>query len=267
MAAMRLRQPLAQAWYQACCVWKAIFLREALVRLFGARAAWVWLVLEPLMHVLWLVAIFTAVRVQHVGGIHTALWIALGMLVFMTFRRTLVQVQNAVDANQALFIYRQVQPADVALVRAVFEAVSMLVIAVAMLALGALVGWVAWPAQWLLVLQAFGLVWLCGWGLGMVFCVWIKLVPDTARVVNFLLMPLMMVSGVMVPLSMVSEPYLGWLLLNPVAHAIELARSGFAPYYHSVSGASLPYLYGCALVLVFSGLVLFRRFNERLVMQ
>lgn len=225
------------------------------------------MVLEPVVHVLWLIAIFTAVRVSHVGGIHTALWVALGMLVFMTFKRTLVQVQNAVDANSALFTYRQVQPADVALVRAVFEAVCMVVITSVMLFIGGLLGWVQWPMHLLYVLEAFFLAWLCALGLGMFFGVLIKLMPETARIVNFLLMPLMMVSGVMFPLSMVSEPYLSWLLLNPLAHAIELARLGSAPYYHSVSGVSEWYLGGCAVTLLFLGLAMFRRFNERLVMQ
>jgi capsular polysaccharide transport system permease protein len=31
-------------------VWKAMFLREALRRLFGARAAWMWVFLEPVYH-------------------------------------------------------------------------------------------------------------------------------------------------------------------------------------------------------------------------
>ena len=258
---------LALAWRQAGYVWKAIFLREALVRLFGSRAAWVWMVLEPVVHVLWLILIFSAVRVQHIGGIDSALWLALGMLVFMTFKRTLVQVQNAVEANSALFTYRQVQPADVALVRAVFEGVCMVVIGTVMLFIGGLAGWLSWPGHFLGVLQAALLAWLCAMGLGMVFAVLTKLMPETGRVVNFLLMPLMMISGVMFPLSMVSQPYLQWLLWNPLAHAIELARLGFAPYYHSVAGVSLHYLSACALVLVFLGLAMFRRFKTRLVMQ
>lgn len=258
---------LAAAWRQACYVWKAIFLREALVRLFGSRSAWVWMVLEPVVHVLWLIVIFSAVRVQHIGGIDSALWLTLGMLVFMTFKRTLVQVQNAVEANSALFTYRQVKPADVALVRAVFEGACMVVIAAVMLFIGGLAGWLSWPGHFLGVVQGAVLAWLCAMGLGMVLGVLTKLMPETGRIVNFLLMPLMMISGVMFPLSMVGPPYLDWLLLNPLAHAIELARLGFAPYYHSVAGVSLHYLSGCALVSVFLGMAMFRRFQTRLVMQ
>lgn len=259
-------QPIG-ALQSAMAVWRALFLREAVVRMFGSRLAWVWLVAEPVVNVLWLIAIFTGIRVRHIGGIETALWIAIGMLVFMTFRRTLSQVQNGVSANISLFSYRQVRPGDVILARAVVEGVSMLVISAMVFVLGAIFGWMSWPASVFQVLEAFMLAWLCGLGLGMIFAVLIKLVPEMERIINFIMMPLMMVSGVIFPLSLVQPPYLDWLLLNPLAHAIEAARVGFAPYYHAVNGLDLGYAYACALVLVFTGLALFRRFNERMVTQ
>lgn len=251
----------------ATSVWKALFLREAMVRMFGSRMAWVWLVLEPVVNVLWLILIFSVIRVRHVGGIDTPLWIASGMLVFMTFRRTVAQVQNGVEANSALFAYRQVRPADVVLVRSVVEGVAMLLISAAVFAVGAIVGWMSWPASGWDVLEAFTLAWLCALGLGMIFGVLAKLVPESERIINFIMMPLMMVSGVIFPLSLVQPPYLEWLLLNPIAHAIEASRIGFAPYYHSVAGLDLMYAYQCALVLLFLGFALFRRFNQRLVMK
>lgn len=256
-----------QNFRNAFFVWQGLFLREAMVRMFGTRMAWVWLVLEPMANVLWLVLIFTVVRLRHIGGIETPLWIASGMLVFMTFRRTVSQVQNGVDANNSLFAYRQVRPSDVVLVRAVVEGVTMLLISVAVFFFGTLIGGMSWPANSWDVLEAFALAWMCGLGLGMIFGVLVKLVPETARIINFIMMPLMMVSGVIFPLSMVQAPYLGWLMLNPIAHAVEAARVGFAPYYHAVSGMDLAYAYQCALVLIFLGLALFRRFNQRLVMQ
>ncbi|MDO5691391.1 MAG: ABC transporter permease [Pseudomonadota bacterium] len=251
----------------AKAVWKALFLREAMVRMFGTRMAWAWLVLEPVVHVLMFVLIYNALRLRHLGGIETALWIAVGLLVFLTFRRTLTQVQNGANANISLFAYRQVRPADVVLVRAGFEGVSMLVISCLVFLAGALMGWMAWPASLWKVLEAFTLAWLCAFGLGMAFGVLVKLVPEATHIIGFITMPLMMISGAIFPLAMVQQPYLGWLLLNPLAHAIEAARVGFAPYYHAVPGLDLGYAYGFALVLVFMGLALFRRFEQRLIMQ
>jgi capsular polysaccharide transport system permease protein len=78
-------------------------------------------------------------------------------------------------------------------------------------------------------------------------------------------MPLMLISGVIFPLSAIPYPWREWLMWNPVAHGIEGVRAGISPYYHHVPELNLNYLLGFALVLVFLGLVLQRRFRSRLV--
>jgi capsular polysaccharide transport system permease protein len=92
-------------------------------------------------------------------------------------------------------------------------------------------------------------------------------VPEVGRLVNFVMMPLYLISGVMLPLSAVPLPYRDWLMFNPVAHGLEAARLGFSPYYHAVPELSISYIYGFALVSIFLGLALHRRFALRLERQ
>jgi capsular polysaccharide transport system permease protein len=99
----------------------------------------------------------------------------------------------------------------------------------------------------------------------LVTSVLIELVPELGRVLKLVMMPLMILSGVIIPLSAVPQPYRDWLLLNPVAHGLEAARLGFAPYYHAVPELSVAYIYQFALVSIFLGLALHRRFAMRLV--
>ncbi|MEO8333119.1 MAG: ABC transporter, partial [Gallionella sp.] len=58
-------------------VWKALFLREAVSRLSTGRAAWLWLLLEPVFGIVFLMFIFTALRMHTVGGVSTAVWLML----------------------------------------------------------------------------------------------------------------------------------------------------------------------------------------------
>jgi capsular polysaccharide transport system permease protein len=248
-------------------VWKALFLREALSRLFSGRATWFWLLAEPVFHVTYMLVIFTIIRVRTVGGIDTTLWLMTGMLAFFMFRRTGTQVMNAISANQALFTYRQVKPVDTLLVRGGLEGLLMIVVASILLAGAALFGHSVAPADPLAVIEAFLGLWLVGMGFGLVTSVASELVPELGRVINFVMMPLYMVSGVIFPLSAVPQPYRDWLMLNPVAHGLEAARLGFAPYYHAVPELSIAYIYGFALVSIFLGLALHRRFALRLVTQ
>lgn len=91
--------------------------------------------------------------------------------------------------------------------------------------------------------------------------------PELGRVIQLVMMPLYFISGVMFPVSAVPQPFRDWILLNPVAHGLEAARLGFAPYYHAVPELSVVYLYGFSLVSIFLGLLLYRRFGLRMITQ
>jgi capsular polysaccharide transport system permease protein len=252
------------AWAVTLAVWKAMFLRESLARLFGSRAAWVWALAEPAVHIGYMMVVMGAIRVTHIGGIHTTLWIGIGFLAFFMFRRTGAEGMDAVGDNSALFAYRQVKPVDGVLVRAGLEGFLMVVIGLLVAVAVALSGISVWPDDPLMVAQAFAGLWLVGVGFGLVTSVIKEMVPELGKVIRFFLRPLYLLSGIMFPLSMVPLPYREWLMWNPVAHGIEAARKGFADYYHAVPELSLSYLYAFALVSIFLGLALHRRFQQRL---
>jgi capsular polysaccharide transport system permease protein len=257
------RSPLAVT----ASVWKALFLREALSRLFSRRAMWFWLLAEPIFHVTYLVVLLTVISLRHIGGVDVALWVMVGLLAFFMFRRTASQVSRAIGANLALFTYRQVKPIDTLLVRGLLEGFLMIIITTVLLTCAALAGHSVWPADPLAVVEAFFGLWLVGMGFGLVTSVASELVPEFDRVLNMVMMPIYVVSGVMFPLASIPQPYRDWLLLNPVAHGLEAARLGFASSYHAVPGLSISYIYGFALVSIFLGLALQRRFAARLVTQ
>lgn len=251
-------------WRITWQVWNALLLREALARMFAKRAALVWLLLEPAAHMGFMVFVMSVLRVRHVGGIHTGLWLMTGMLAFFLFRRVATQGAAAVGANQALFTYRQVKPADTVIVRCILEALLMALVSMVLLSGAALLGVPMQVHEPLRVMSALFGLWLLA--LGYAFCVSVatELVPELANIIGMLLMPLYLVSGVIFPLSAVPYPYRTWALYNPVAHGIESVRAGLAPYYHVASELDLGYLYACALVMVFLGLSLQVRHRRRL---
>lgn len=258
-----VRNPLSVS----CAVWRGIFLREALDRLFDMRAAWFWLLAEPVLHIGFIAFVFSTMRVRMIGNVDTAIWISVGMLAFFLFRRTAVQVTHAVDSNRPLFAYRQVKPFDPAIARAVLEALLMMIVSVLILTTSALLGHTSFPSDTLLVMQVVFGLWLFGLGYGLVASVIMDLVPEMKHVLNILMMPLYLISGVIMPMASIPQPYRDILLINPVAHGLELVRLGFFPYYHTVAGLSLVYLYAWAMGSVFFGLILYRRFAHQLVMR
>jgi len=248
-------------------VWKALILREAVSRLSTGRAAWLWLLLEPLVQVVFLLFIFTGFQMRFVGGIDTGLWLMVGMVAFLMFRRTGTQTQNAIDANRGLFTYRQVKPIDTVLARGALEGFLIIVIALVLFGATYLFGMDVAPDNPLLVVEAFLGLWMIGMGFGLITSVVGELIPEVGKISGIVMTPLYFASGTMLPIASIAHPYRDWLLLNPLVHGLDAARLGFAPYYHAVPELSMAYLYGFALASIFVGLALHNRFAERLIEQ
>lgn len=258
---LAIRSPWQVMW----SVWTALFLRESLARLFSKRGAWVWLLLEPVFHVAYLVFIFTVIRVRHVSGFDIGLWIVVGLLAYFTFTWVSGQTANAINANRSLFSYRQVKPLDTVFVRAFLELLLLSVISLILFFIGAMHGYDVLPHDPVEFLAAIFGIWVLAIGWGLVRAVAHDLVPELEIVLDFVMKPLYIISGVMVPLVSISLPYRDWLMYNPVAQGVEAARAGFSGAYHPVEGLSLLYLYAFALTLFFIGLLLARRFSTRLL--
>lgn len=253
------------SWKITLSVWKALLLREAVSRMFGRRAAVLWLFLEPVAGIAFMMFVFTVLRSKHVGGMHTAIWLSAGILGFYMFRRTAGQGTASIGANLALFTYRQVKPVDTIITRCVLEGFILLLISSVIFGVLALLGVSLWVDDLLEVLLALGGLWLLALGWSMCTSVASELLPELGNTLNLLLVPLMLISGVIFPLSAIPYPWLDWLMFNPVAHGVEGVRAGISPYYHHVQGLSLVYLYAWVLVMVFLGLALQVRYRERLV--
>lgn len=245
-------------------VWRALFLREALARMFGRRAALVWLLLEPVVHLAFMVFVFTVLRVRHVGGINTALWLTTGMLAFFLFRRVATQSATAIGSNLALFTYRQVKPVDTVLVRCLLEALIMVLISAIVLAGAALLGVPLQVESPLDVIGAILGLWLLAVGYGLCVSVITELAPEIGNIIGLLMVPLYLVSGVLFAPSSLPHPYREWVMFNPVAHGVEAVREGLASHYHAAPELDLGFLYLCALVLLFVGLALQVRNQHRL---
>ena len=111
-------------------VWKALLLREAVARLSATRTAWLWLILDPVVQVIFLIVLFGFVLQKLIGNIDMGLFITTGVLGFGLARNTAMRIKDAITANDTLLTYRQVLAVDTVLVRAGLEALLFIISAV-----------------------------------------------------------------------------------------------------------------------------------------
>lgn len=248
----------------AVAVWKALLLREAVRRFFGSRASWFWLISSPVIQILFMVTIFAFIRQREVGGMHVAIWLVLGVVVFSLFKRVVTQGMNAISSNRGLFTYPQVKPIDAIFMR-VFLELFITTIVFFVIVLGLLLADIAIiPERFLTIVSAFFAMWLTGVGLALVFSAAVEMVDELSQLINFMMLPLYLASGVIFPIAQIPQPYRDYVLLNPLAHGVEAARAGFSSSYHAFPELDLNYLFSFSMIMLFIGLLLQHYFNRHL---
>jgi capsular polysaccharide transport system permease protein len=256
------------SWQVTRSVWFAMFMREAVTRTTTDRLGWFWMIAEPVA----MIAILVVIRGfidggKLIMGASFIPWMITGMMGFYLVRDGMNRSQGAINANRALFAYRQVQPVDPVLVRVFLEGMLRTFVFLLFVLGGLLLGLDIFPDNALFALFGWISLWTLGLGLGLVISVTGTLVPETAKIINMISFPLLIISGVIMPLHILPHYLLKYLMFNPIAHGLELLRLGFFNSYKVVHGTSEIYLWLCILALNALGLLMQLRFKDRLKAQ
>jgi len=125
---------------QARVIW-ALMLRETLSRYGDYKIGFLWAFIEPLLTVLVLVAIFSAIRNDNPGGMPLIQFMLLGIVSFSIFKDPLMQMTGAISQNKSLLAFPQVTTFDVLISRAFMEVAIAAFVLAFMLAMAHLLGY------------------------------------------------------------------------------------------------------------------------------
>lgn len=254
------------SWQVTKAVWRAMFVREAMVRTTGDRMAWFWMIFEPMAIVMVMVGVRAFARSRmDVNGVEQVPWLMVGMLGFFQFRETMLRAMGAVNANRGLFVFRQVKPVDPVLVRSFVEGALKTFIFLVFIAGAALLGIDLIPDEPILAMALWLAIWLMGTGAGLMVSVGATLIPEIGRVVRILSFPLLLLSGALFPLSALPYEIRSWLMMNPIAHGLELLRAGFFDEYRLLPETDLSFFLYSVIVGLGLGLMLHIRYAKALL--
>lgn len=251
-------------WEMQKAVLFAIFVRELGARFGRFRLGYLWAILEPVA----MVSVLCGVRVlfgnEDIEGLGFPVFFASGVLGYLLFQHIAIGALGAVEANQSLFNYQRVKPADTVLARALLEFVVFLA-TTAVILLG--LAWLGYIFHWrdtVLFFGTLGGLLMLSLGLGFALSVMGPLWQESKKIVPVLLRPMFFISGIFFSANSLPESWKFWAMINPLLHASELLRRAMFLEYTSEEG-SLAYLWMWGLVSMFLGLCLYRVYRVKVV--
>lgn len=242
----------------------ALLLRE-LASMFGkSRGGFMWVLVEPVAHIVVPVVTFGFIRQRMVPGVEYPVFLVYGFLSFLFFKSICLQVLDGVDAAQRLVAYRQVQMLDVFIAKLLaFAAVQTIVFVLVLMGL-ALLGYDVLPARPIELAGVVALTIMLAFGLGLMFAAIVSHIPDVRAVIKILFMPLYFVSGILFPVTRFPDDWVRLLSVNPVLHLVELSRAMALDGFEAMAYLSIVYPVTLAFVSTAIGLMFYRlRFIAR----
>jgi capsular polysaccharide transport system permease protein len=252
-------------WQVQRAVLFALVLREMKARVDGQWVGAIWALFEPLAHVLVILAMIAFLRGRSMPGVEVPVFLAVGMLPYFLYRNLQGRLMEAITANRGLFSYRQVKPLDALASRAAVEVLMSLAIYIVTLGLLGWLGYHVVPRHPLEALGAYALVVLLGTSVGTLFAVLGHERPRVKTFVRLTSMPLYFASGVVIPLNVLPPEKLAWLMLNPLAHIVDLSRWAFVAGHATMPGTNAMYPLVFTVALMALALLVYRANRLRLV--
>lgn len=243
----------------------ALIMREMQTRFGSYRLGYLWAPLEVVLQVVVFLVIFGAVMQRALPGMDYSLFLVAGIIPFFMFQRNATRALGAVDANKGLLMYRSIRHIDIVIARCLLELIiyffSFWLILVVM-------WWffdIAFSLEHLhIVLLGFVGLYLLSFGVALIMMIVGYYGGEISKIISIFFTILYLTSGIIYSIHIVPEPYLGYLLHNPLIHIIELMRHALSPTY-PIHHIDMIYFFKWVLAVNFVGLLTYKAFEKDLI--
>lgn len=236
----------------------ALVLLELSSRFGKSRGGYMWVLVEPLAHLLVPMFIFGFIRHGLVPGVEYPVFLVYGFLPFLFFRSICLQTVNGVNAAQGLLSYRQVQLMDVFIAKVIAYAVIQAVVFAIVLTGLAIFDYDVLPRYPVEFAAVLALTTMLAFGLGLIFAAIASLVPDARSMIQIMFMPLYFASGILFPVTRFADEWVRLMAYNPLLHLVELIRATAIDGYEPMKYLNITYPVVLAVISIAIGLMLYR---------
>lgn len=242
----------------------ALILREMSATYGRSPGGYIWVVLEPVLGIGLLVAIFSIGFRSPPLGSSFALFYATGLLPMFVFTTTVAKVSQAINYSRQLLNYPRVTFIDAILARFILNLLTQGLIMVIIVGTILLLEDTRTTFYLGRFMSSVAMGAALGLGVGLLLCTLISQHPMWQTVWSVLTRPLMLVSGVIILHETLPRPYNKWLDWNPVVHVTGQMRRAFY-YSYRAEYLDVGYVYIVSLICGVIGVFFLRRYYRNMM--
>lgn len=240
----------------------SLIFRETRVRFGGTRLGYLWALIEPIVHVAVLSAVYVVWgRVAPMGNLQ--MFFITGIMPFFLFSHTSSQLSRAISSNVSLLRLPLITNMDILFAKALLQGLTWIIVFFILLFLVLLGGKLLLPEHVEECGVAAFFTFLLGFGVGLSNAVLNVMFKAWDRIYSAITRPLYLLSGVFYLVDSLPDQARRVLVWNPLVHSVEWFREG---YFENFSSLTLDrsYLIKWSVASVVLGLCMERAFRRRL---
>jgi capsular polysaccharide transport system permease protein len=240
----------------------ALLMREVITRYGRENLGVLWLVLEPMLFTLGVMALWSAGGMVHAMALPIVAFAVTGYSSVLMWRNAAGRCSVAIEANKQLLYHRNVQVIDVILVRIVLEIAGASASFIALSLFFVLMGLMSPPVDLMRVLAGWAMLAWFGGSLALLIGAGTAFSPIVERLWHpaaYLIFPM---SGAAFMVDWLPAKFQQGILLVPMVNGVEMIRDGF---FGSVvrTHYDIGYMAACCLVMSLAGLHMAREAGRR----
>ena len=250
--------------YKKINVLNALFLREMQTRFGSKSMGYFWVFVDAMAQIMMFSAIKLYLFENTLVGVDYSVFLTIGFLSYYLFKNIINKSMNAYEANQGLFVYRQVKLLDAILSRIVVEVfISSLVLMVFI--------FIGWFLEFdLEVSNLLNLILYLGWfvlfamSLGLLFAVLGRYFENFSKAIGLIFLPLFFFSGLFYTIESLPPIAQNILLYNPIVHFIEAIHGSYFEVL-TLKYVDHTYMLFWTMIPLFLGMFLYNSTKDRIL--
>lgn len=211
----------------------AIILRNIRTRFGGSYRAYLIAIMWPYLHLVIVVSAYTLLGHTAPLGTDSVTYFAIALIPFILYMYTMRGISFSILKNRPLLYFPRVTIFDMLTASAILESLTGCAVCFVVVLSLILIGREFNPFDLSLVMVGFGGGLYFGIAVGIAWALVCGLWQGAAYLTNLWIISLYLASGIVFLPDALPHAARYWLSYNPLLQAVELARAGYYPDFHS----------------------------------